>query len=457
MTLLTTIVNGAPAKDTRETLNFMRLTAALNRVFGQMHRAAVNNAIDLPNYGSGPTAGLAAPTLNWLTATAALTAKPQALRYNGAQGTSFASYRGGTLYQVSGASFGVQAVTSTAYTGPGGAARIAVGWALEFVTDDAAPCIEVNYNNGSQWRLLVDGQFLAGSTVNSVVIGDRAPSFMPNVNSGGAQALQITFPGRSSKGRHIRFEFELGASIRGVLVGVDSSVWAPQPVDFTRLAFITDSYGAIPTENGNPNSYAHDNVSGLMGKFLGAHDTVQLGVAGTGFATDSALGKNYADDVRIADLAAAHAQPGGVHGLIAFGSINDRDKTDAAVSAGVDSFLTKARAALGPAVPIVLTGVAPGAQGVSTVLSKETTIAARVAAFADPLVGFAPFSSRTVPPITGTGNIQTAKGDGSADRYIRADNIHPTFGTLPGTGGIEIDARVRSEGFRSAITAMRSR
>lgn len=432
--------------------------ASLDKLYRRMQRALVSNPLDLPTYGSGPSAGLTAPTLSWLTANAALTAKPQRRAMNDAAGNDFAAFYGGIPTPASGSSYGFPIVSASVGI-PTGATKAAVGYAVEAITDDAAPIFEVGFNGTGQWRCLVDDQFLAGSTVNGVVIADRAPSIMANVNGGGPQGLQLNFGSVSAKGRKVRFEAELQMLFRGILVGNDSAVWRPTPLDFTRVVFLADSFVATPTENNNADSNAHDNAGALTGKLIGAHDTVQLAVAGTGITVDSALGKRFGSVERMSDLAAVAALPGGISMLVIPLSINDRLADPALVAQGLLAVIQQARAIVGPSVPIGILGASSGSYGPAALAPMEEAVAVALPTLRDSFVGFAPMSTRKpVPLLTGTEDRGNATGAGTAGRYIRNDKTHPFFAPLKlggGIGGMEYHARAWAQGLHNIVNAMR--
>lgn len=427
-----------------ESLATRGATAPLDKLFRNMQRAVDSNPYDLPNYGSGPTAGRTAPTLTW--ATTAGTGKTQLRSMNDAAGNDFASYYGGIPTQLAGTSYGFPIVSSTVANIPSGSGLGALGWAFEFVTDDEAPAIQTAFSGTSQYRVLVDGQFVS-----------RTPAVMPNQNGGGPQWLQIAFAtdGKSAKGRVIRFESELNLALRAIACAPTARIWRPEVVDFTRLAWLGDSYTAYTTQSGVANSFAHDNFALLTMRLLGVTDANPLGVAGSGIATDNpSVGLRYGS--RAGDIDRLQARAGGVDAVVVQGSINDRDKAPDLVRSELLALLPRIRASIGAGKPIFVLGVPAGALGSgltanANIVAVEQAIAAAVATYADPLVGFVPLSTQTPTPAL-YGDATT----GNASAYVQADLIHNTFGaSVPGTGGMEYLSRIAARGIRAAATAMR--
>ena len=413
----------------------------VEKLVRQQQRALNNNAYDQPDYGSGATAGKTVPTLTW-SATAG-TGKTQARLMNDAD-NSWGAFYGGIPTQISGASWGFPVVASTIGNPIVGSGRGAVGWAVEIITDDAAPALMMNYNPVAQVRVLVDGQFVS-----------RTPAVMSNANSGGFQYLIVDFGAKSAKGRHIRFEGELNLPYRGVYVSPSSRVWKPTPADFVRAAWFGDSKAAYATQSNTPNSYAHDNLASITMRLLGVTDANQLGAAGTGVASDNvAIGFRYSS--RMNDLALLQALPGGVDVVFFQGSINDRDKSPALIQSEMAADIVAARAIVGPTVPIFVLGVDGGGLGsgytVSAgVLAAEQALQAAVTASGDQLVSFVPISTIAPTPVM-FGDATT----GTASAYMQTDMIHETFGaSVPGIGGMEYLSRATAAGVRSATTRLR--
>lgn len=415
---------------------------SMEKLFRNMQRAVDANAYDLPNYGSGPSAGAAAPTLTWEASPTGLT---QQRLMNDATGNDFAAYYGGIPSQVSGSAFGFPVVTSTVGAISGSGGRAAVGWAIETETNADRISLRVLNSQAIQYRVLVDGQFVA-----------RAPAKMDNVVAGSPQHLTINFGSTSAKGRRVRYESELNGDFRAIYLAPTHRIIRPDPLDFVRCAWIGDSYTAYATQGGLANSFAHDNFASITQRLLGVDDANMLGVAGTGFGSDNpSLGLRYSS--RLNDLVLLNARPGGVDMVVLQGSINDRTKDPVDIQSETSALISRVRAIIGAGKPIIVTGVPAGALGASAfavqagVLAAEQASAAAVAASSDPLVAFVPFSTATPTPVlAGDGTT------GTASLYTQPDLIHPTFGaTVPGTGGMEYIARAAARGIRAAVTAMR--
>jgi len=425
-----------------ESLAARGAAGSLDKIFRNMQRALDANPYDLPDYGSGPSAGRTAPTLTWEASTTGLT---QTRLMNDAAGNDFAAYYGGIPTAISGSAFGFPVVASTVANPTAGSGRGAVAWAVETETNADKISFRVINNQSIQFRVLVDGQFVA-----------RAPAKMGNVVPGSPQHLTLDFGSTSAKGRRVRYESELNGDFRAIYLAPAHRIIRPDPVDFVRCAWIGDSYTAYGTSPGVANSFAHDSYPSITHRLLGVHDGNNVGVAGTGFASDNvSLGLRYSS--RMNDLALLQARPGGVDMVVLQGSINDRDKAPATIQSEASAVIAQARAIVGPGKPIIVLGVAPGAFGASAytvsagVLAAEQALVAAVASANDPLVAFVPFSTATPTPVLA--------GDGStgtASLYMQADLIHPTFGaSIPGLGGMEYHARAAARGIRAAITAMR--
>ncbi|WP_335308147.1 SGNH/GDSL hydrolase family protein [Sphingomonas phyllosphaerae] len=417
--------------------------ASLDKLFRNMQRALDSNPYDLPNYGSGPSAGLTAPTLTWEAAPTGLT---QQRLMNDAAGNDWAAFYGGIPSQISGSAYGFPVVTSTAGAVSGAGGRAGVAWAVETETNADKISFRVLNSQAIQFRVLVDGQFVG-----------RTPAKMDNVVPGSPQHLTVAFAsGASAKPRRIRYESELNGDFRAIYLATTHRIIKPEPVDFVRSAWIGDSYTAFATNAGSVNSFAHDNYPSITHRLLGVHDGNNLGVAGTGFASDNvSLGLRYSS--RMNDLALLQARPGGVDMVVLQGSINDRDKSPATIQSEASAVIAQARAIVGAGKPIIVLGVAPGALGASAytvaagVLAAEQALIAAVAAANDPLVAFVPLSTATPTPVLAGDN-----ATGTASLYTQTDLIHPTFGaSVPGVGGMEYLARAAAKGIRAAITAMR--
>ncbi len=418
--------------------------ASLDKLFRNMQRALDANPYDLPDYGAGPSAGKTVPTLTWEAAPAGLT---QQRLMNDATGNDFAAYYGGIPSQIAASAHGFPVVTSTVGQVNGAGGRAAVGWAVE--TDAYADKISLRVvnNQAIQFRVLVDGQFVA-----------RAPAKMGNIVAGSPQHLTIDFGSALAKGRRVRYESELNGDFRAIYLGANNRIVRPDVVDFTRVAWIGDSYTAYATETQarSVNSFAHDNYASVTQRLLGVTDANQLGVAGTGFATDNLpQGSRYG--ARLSDLALLQARPGGVDMVVLQGSINDRTKAPTEIQAEALNMIMQTRSIIGAGKPILVIGVAGGALGSTAftvqagVLTAEQALIDAVALANDPMVAFVPFSTLTpIPALAGDLTV------GTASLYTQTDSIHPTFGaTVPGVGGMEYLARNAARGIRRALTAMR--
>lgn len=417
--------------------------APLDKLFRTMARALDNNIYDLPDYGSGPTAGKAAPTVTWTANPAG--GRSQYRSANPADGdVNHTLYCGGVPFVATATSVGFPVVTSTlaSFSTSG---RSGVAWMVDTMTDDDGITIRHQYNATVQYRLLIDGQMI-----------NRAPAPQTNVN-GGVQCLNIDFGSRSAKGRRVQYQSELNSDFRGFYIKPTARLWRPTPQDFVRAIWFGDSYGGSGTEASVPNSFAHDNYAGFTMKLLGVHDANHLCAAGTGLVRSVAQAQNYTGPARLSDIAYIQ-QKGPIDLAIIEGSINDNGNAQALITTNAAVLISSIRAQVGPSVPIIVLGVSPGS-GLANgqAISNEQAVLAAVVASGDPLVAFVPFSTAVPAPIiTGSGNAGTAALDGNADFYIRADQIHPTYGASPpSTGGMEYISRVIASGIRAAITAMR--
>jgi len=119
---------------------------------------------------------------------------------------------------------------------------------------------------------------------------------------------------------------------------------------------------------------------------------------------------------------------GGLDLIIVFGSGNDINASQSALTAAANTYWN-ALAAARPGVPIVVLGIEPGtltgfppAQNatVNGWLKSAAESNVNVSAFVDMI-------NTRQPWVTGTGNSASPNGTGNQDLFVGSDGIHPTI------------------------------
>lgn len=418
-------------------------TSGVDKAFRNAEKALLSNAYDLPDYGAGPSAGKTVPTVA-ISATV-LAGKTQGRALNDPTGPDYCAIYGGIPFQLSNTVYGFPVVTSTG-ANVGTSGKSGTGFAIEVDTNDDGIAIRLPFNGVTPFRLLLDGQFLS-----------RTPTLL---TGSGFVFINISFGSTSSAPRRLRLECQQNFQVGGFQIAPNYRLSKPTVPDFTRWAWIGDSYTAYATQADTPNSFAHDNYASFTMRLLGVTDANLLGAAGTGFARDNApVGLRYGS--RMKDLLALQQRDAaGVNGVVLQSSINDTAQSAKDIIAGVIDCVGKARAITGIFTPIFIPGVPSGAFG-NTFAASPGAVAAEQAVIAalgslnDPYTAFIPFSTQTPLPIIFGDNTS-----GTASLYIQADLTHPTFGATPGlspssNGGMEYHARAVATGIRNALAMMR--
>ncbi|MCX2714233.1 SGNH/GDSL hydrolase family protein [Mycolicibacterium sp. J2] len=210
-------------------------------------------------------------------------------------------------------------------------------------------------------------------------------------------------------------------SFTGVLVPAGGAIWAAPPR--FRVAITGDSY----VQGGHWLGPIGHLMGGALCNQLAIQtgwEVLNLGQGGTGYVNDSAgeIGKSaYGSAARLAALAALPP----IDLFIAFGSGNDSGYSTGSVITAANAFWNAVHTAR-PDTPIVVVGVESGSPtGFDPSLMSALNTALIAAAQANPNVAGA-IDMRTDPWWTGAGNEGSPEGDGNADFFMSADEVHPS-------------------------------
>lgn len=277
---------------------------------------------------------------------------------------------------------------------------------LEFDTDAAKISIRLNAVGTSAAmyvRLWVD---------------DEATASVPQLLSSYSATQYLTWDfGSQARGRmrRITFEWESSAntlSMASVYVAATEMITSPSTIS-PRVVLVGDSQ----VQGAGGAWYCHG-YAVQMARLLGWSDIWNLGVGTTGliqtgsggFADAGNYGSRLTDDVIAANPDVLYLQ----------GTINDQNETGAAITAAAIDYVEEFRDSCPDALVIVTGPVFP-----ATPTAAHLAVGTAMQSAASTLG--VPYVDHLVPAvIKGTGNVGSPAGDGSADVYRNADNIHPS-------------------------------
>ncbi|MGJ0236993.1 SGNH/GDSL hydrolase family protein [Novosphingobium fluoreni] len=359
-------------------------------------RAAVRNAVDLPELGAaGPALSAATTIPAGLTQNITVLGSPTLFTPYGGPGN------GAAIARVNSASTG----TDGTYKSWG------QRWA--FRTDSAKFAIQLPAGQ-TGYRLLVEGQYVSKTLLTMTSAG--------NSNYLVADFTALT-PATSLRRIDLEFYGDTGSGIVGLWLDPADIVQPVATSERYRVAIFCDSItvgvGANRFVGGGTSNldYRPDGYAYRYGKLLGNMDVdiVPIALPGTGFIQTTSS-PNYGNFLsHIADLSLQTYDE-----IILPASLNDSTGNLAALQAAYLTFLTAVRS-LCPGVPIVCVGPWVNAnQSKSVNNSRETTYKAAFDAWADPLSRFIPMQTAAYPPQTGFSDVT-----GNTGRLLDTDNVHP--------------------------------
>jgi lysophospholipase L1-like esterase len=277
---------------------------------------------------------------------------------------------------------------------------------LQFATDSAKPVLRL-FNSGGTLaiRIIVNGQFAT-----------LTPYTIPQV---GWIHLIINFG--SQVMRDVTVETGNGVYFGGVDVAATEGVYASVSSPTVTLIGVGDS---IMSSAGT--QYYQNGFFPILCDQMGASNCIDLGIGGTGYIATATSGTALS---RLSDVTRVAA---GQQNIIIWdeNGNNDIPYGGAAIQAACITYLRALRAAVGPYVPIIETGVTASNNGGTSWaagVAGENAKSACVSAVNDPLVFWMPsILANGGSMFTGTGTDQAPNGTGNSDIYINGLSLpHP--------------------------------
>jgi hypothetical protein len=313
---------------------------------------------------------------------------------------------GAPFYAGGGNPVTVGGATSFPVVTPSGSTKVGRHWRVTTLLDgtNIAFHLDSDATADGGYRFLVDGRYV---------------SMTGTVSGSGADRWYVLQFGSRSK-RVITVEGYGALRFWGAACPDSDTMLTTFPQSSQRIIILGDSdleaYGV---------TLKGDAPAAVLSDFLGIQDVWGQGVYGTGFLASN-YGNSYPYSYRRADWTGASPD------LLVFAhSINDLREgySVTQIAAAVVAEIQAARAALGPGVPLLITGyfanleVAEAQQAGATaaLAASENAAYDAVAALDDPLVSYSRAVSAGVPmPVVGL------PGQGNFDLYINSSTGHAT-------------------------------
>jgi hypothetical protein len=293
-------------------------------------------------------------------------------------------------------------------------------WRLEFLTDATYPIIRGFYFGAAQpLRLIVDDRYASFTSFSGGI--------------GGWSWILIDFSTQTVPRTLRKVVLEVSGlfEFAGIDVALTESVYASHPTNSVTLIATGDSICASAGA-----AVFWDGFAFVLGDLLGCRQVCSQGIGGTGYLINTGGGApppagSGTAITRIADVTrTVAAYPNCI--VLDENGLNDiAGFTPAQIQAACVQYLTQLRAAIGPSVPIIKTGIWASNQGGTSWaagVAAEQALASAVVGMHDSNIFFMPLLQGVGGSlITGTGTSTSPNGTGNSDFYVNGTTLpHPT-------------------------------